>query len=368
MFSSKKRVKEHKGHTTAVFSWVTKSGIKYIPGAVAIRSTSDTIVYPVIRQWVRSYRDLPIKVNQWINVDHYQDKDVTPFIKSREELWQEGYSVHSTRSEAERMVLDVLDIYKKIYEEILAVPVIKGIKSEERKLPGALYTTNIETINPANGKGIEAACSHNLGQNMAKLYEIYFQNQKHSKELAWQTFWNLSIKAVGIIVLVHGDDKGVILPPRIAPIQVVLIPSYSKPFERDKLTIKLKEIAQDLQSTGILTKVDERVGHNSNWKHYNWEVKGVPLRIELGLKEQASECVILTRRDTGEKKTVKWIALKKEVNDLLELIQKQMLENAKKAMAESIINVTTWEQCMYYLKKGKSCLAPWYFICLFNQQ
>lgn len=257
------------------------------------------------------------------------------------------------------MVLDVLDIYKKIYEEILAIPIIKGIKSELGKLPGALYSTSLETISPINGVGVEAACSHNLGQNIAKQYEIYFQNQKHSKELAWQTTWEFSIKAIGLILLVHGDNRGAILPPKIAPVQVVLIPQYTRPFDKDKIVNKFKEIIQAINIEGLLTKIDDRTAFTPVWKHNYWEMKGVPIRIELGMKEMATEEVIFARRDIIDKKAVKWTELKKLIPETLDDIHKKMYENAKKAMTDTIVTISTWEQCMHYLKKGKACLAPW---------
>ena len=362
MFVSKSALEKEKSHVAgfkAEVAWVTRSGDKDLQEPIAIRPTSETIMYPFYQKWIRSHRDLPLKLNQWTNIVRWEFKDPTPFIRTREFLWQEGHTAHATCAEADKMVQDMLEVYRKVYEEVLAIPVIKGIKSEEEKFPGALYTTSVETILPSNGRGVQAATSHNLGQNFSKMFEIYFENEKHEKELVWQTSWGFTTRSIGIMVLMHGDDKGVVLPPRVAPTQAVLIPIFYKPEDNDKICAKLKELEVILQDVNVRTKVDDRTIYTPGWKFNHWELKGVPLRIELGMKDYEKSSVFVARRDTGEKVSIKWENIKKEIPELLEKIQNDMLNRAKKAVQDCIIKVSNWELFMQSLNQRKSCMAPW---------
>jgi prolyl-tRNA synthetase len=276
-------------------------------------------MYPYYAKWIHSHRDLPLKLNQWTNIVRWEFKDPTPFIRTREFLWQEGHTAHATLVEADKMVMDMLEVYKKCYEELLAIPVIKGKKSEEEKFPGALYTTSVETIIPSNGRGVQAATSHNLGQNFSKMFEIYFENEKKERELVWQTSWGFTTRSIGIMILMHGDDKGAIIPPRVAPIQAVVIPIFYKDLQENaKITAKISEIDEMLKSVGVRTKVDDRDIYTPGWKYNHWELKGVPLRIEFGMKDYNNSSVFVARRDTGEKVSIKWENLKKEIPAILE--------------------------------------------------
>jgi prolyl-tRNA synthetase len=260
------------------------------------------------------------------------------------------------------MVQDMLEEYKKCYEDILAIPVIKGIKSEEEKFPGALYTTSVETILPSNGRGVQAATSHQLGQNFSKMFEIYFENEKGEKDLVWQTSWGFTTRSIGIMVLMHGDDKGVVLPPKVAPIQVVMVPIFYKTEEREKVLAKLAEIESELRSVGVRTKIDDRTLYTPGYKFNHWELKGVPLRIELGMKDYAKSEVRLVKRLNGEKTQIGWANLKKDIPELLEQVQKAMLEKAKKGLNDCIIKATNWEQFMQTINQRKACMTPWYSI------
>ncbi len=362
MFVTKSALEKEKSHVEgfkAEVAWVTKSGDTDLQEPIAIRPTSETIMYPYYQKWIRSHRDLPLKLNQWTNIVRWEFKDPTPFIRTREFLWQEGHTAHASLAEADKMVQDMLEVYKNAYEKILAVPVIKGMKSEEEKFPGARYTTSVEAVILSNGRGVQAATSHNLGQNFSKMFEIYFENEKGEKELAWQTSWGFTTRSIGIMILMHGDNKGLILPPRVAPIQVVMVPIHYTTEEREKLLAKMKEFEQVLGQAGVRTKVDDRTVYRPGWKFNYWELKGVPLRIEFGMKDYAASSVTVVRRDTGEKKGMKWENLAKSIPELLEQFQNDLFERAKKGMGEAIVKVDNWADFMKNVNQRKSCIAPW---------
>lgn len=362
MFATKSALEKEKSHVEgfkAEVAWVTKSGDTDLQEPIAIRPTSETIMYPYYQKWIHSHRDLPLKLNQWTNIVRWEFKDPTPFIRTREFLWQEGHTAHATLAEADKTVKDMLDIYADVYENYLAVPVIKGTKSEVEKFPGALYTTSIETIIPANGRGVQAATSHNLGQNFSKMFQITFENEKHEKEYAWQTSWGFTTRSIGVMVLMHGDDKGLILPPQVAPIQVVVVPIHYSNEEKEKLLEKIKDFEKEFKAAGIRFKIDDRSLYRPGWKYNYWELKGVPIRIEFGKKDYTTESVTLVRRDTGKKASVKWSDLIKTIQELLEDIQKRLLETARAALNERIIRVNNWKDFMNAINSRKSCKTPW---------
>jgi len=212
-------------------AWVTKAGDKDLNEKIAIRPTSETIMYPLFHKWIRSHRDLPLKLNQWCNVVRWEFKHPVPFLRGREFLWQEGHSAFATKEEADEEVLQILEIYRQVYEDLLAVPVIKGRKTEEEKFSGALYTTTVEAFIDSSGRAIQAATSHCLGQNFAKAFDIKFEGKdkdKEEKEFVWQNSWGLSTRSLGVTIMVHGDDNGLVLPPRVASIQIVVVPITTK--------------------------------------------------------------------------------------------------------------------------------------------
>ena len=205
-------------------AWVTKYGTSDLSEPIAIRPTSETIMYPAYAKWITSHRDLPLKLNQWTNVVRWEFKHPTPFIRTREFLWQEGHTAHATKEESDTETFDNLEFYRKVYEELLAVPVRKGIKTESEKFAGGDFTTTVETWIYENGRAIQAATSHNLGQNFAKMFKIEFEDKKNEKKLVYQTSWGLTTRSIGIMTMFHGDDKGLVLPPRVASVQVVIVP------------------------------------------------------------------------------------------------------------------------------------------------
>jgi prolyl-tRNA synthetase len=325
-------------------------------------------MYPYYKKWIHSHRDLPLKINQWTNIVRWEFKDPTPFIRTREFLWQEGHTAHATAAEADKMVTDMLEVYRKCYEEILAIPVIKGVKSEEEKFPGADYTTSVETILPSNGRGVQAATSHQLGQNFSKMFEIYFENEKCEKDLVWQTSWGFTTRSIGIMVLMHGDDKGIILPPRVAPVQVVMVPIFYSPEEKDKVMAKLNEIEAELKSVGIRTKIDDRMLYTPGFKFNHWELKGVPIRLELGIKDYDKAEVRAVTRIEGKKTQMKWATLKADIPLLLDELHKTLLQRAKDGVNKNIAKIGTWTEFMTNINQRKACLTPWYHChILFNQ-
>ena len=290
--------KEHVEGFSPEVAWVTKSGKAEIDPPIAIRPTSETIMYPAFAKWIRSHRDLPLLANQWTNIVRWEFKNPTPFIRTREFLWQEGHTVHATYEEAETMVYKILDFYKMVYEDLCACPVIQGIKTENEKFPGGMFTSSIEALLP-NGKGVQCATSHHLGQNFSKIcatshhlgqnfskmFEIVFLDKERKKQLAWQTSWGLTTRTIGVLVMMHGDNKGLVLPPKVAPTQVVIVPIKTSKDNAEEIMGKGEDIYKKLNDAGIRVIFDDSDMHTPGWKYAQWELKGVPIRIEYGKKD-----------------------------------------------------------------------------------
>jgi len=362
LFVSKKKLETEKEHVEGFapeVAWVTKSGQSDLAEPIAIRPTSETIMYPAFSTWIRSHRDLPLKLNQWTSVVRWEFKQPTPFLRTREFLWQEGHTAHASDEEATEMVFKILDLYALVYEHLLAVPVKKGIKSENEKFAGGKMTTTVEAFIPTNGRGIQAATSHHLGQNFSKMFEISFEDLKGARQLVHQTSWGLTTRSIGVMVMTHGDDKGLVLPPRVAPVQVVIIPIPYKDEGIQEGVVKCNELARIMEKEGIRVHVDDRDNYTPGWKYNNWEVKGVPIRCELGPRDLKNGTVRLVRRDTGDKKDITWDVLCKEVKELLDVVHDSMLSKARQNMEDGIVKVTEWKDVMPALNKRKLVLAPW---------
>eukprot|EP00743_Colponemidia_sp_Colp-15_P000539 GILK01000606.1.p1 GENE.GILK01000606.1~~GILK01000606.1.p1 ORF type:complete len:679 (+),score=147.19 GILK01000606.1:205-2037(+) len=362
LFVSQHRLETEKDHVEGFapeVAWVTKSGQSDLAEPIAIRPTSETIMYPAYANWIRSHRDLPLKLNQWSNVVRWEFKHPTPFIRTREFLWQEGHTVFATKAEADVEVRQILALYRRVYEDLLAVPVIEGVKSEKEKFAGGLYTTTVEAFVPATGRGIQGATSHCLGQNFAKMFHIEFEDDKGEKQLAWQNSWGLTTRTIGVMVMVHGDDKGLVLPPRVAPIQLVLVPIPFKDESPADLIAKGDEICNQLKAAGIRVKLDDRLNYTPGWKYNHWEMKGVPLRAELGPKDIKNRSVRLVRRDNGQKVDVAWDQLTETVLSLCQTIQSDMLERARTVRNGCNAEVDNWNDFMPALNQKKTVLTPW---------
>eukprot|EP00244_Chara_vulgaris_P008818 TRINITY_DN3574_c0_g1_i1.p1 TRINITY_DN3574_c0_g1~~TRINITY_DN3574_c0_g1_i1.p1 ORF type:complete len:566 (+),score=166.00 TRINITY_DN3574_c0_g1_i1:84-1781(+) len=353
------REKDHVEGFAPEVAWVTKSGTTDLEVPIAVRPTSETVMYPSYAKWIRSHRDLPLKINQWNNVVRWEFKHPTPFIRSREFLWQEGHTAFATKEEADVEVHQILDLYRQVYEDYLAVPVIKGIKSEKEKFAGGLYTTTVEAFVPSTGRGIQGATSHCLGQNFAKMFDITFENKDKERVMVWQNSWGLTTRTIGVMVMVHGDDKGLVLPPKVAPVQAIVIPIPMKEFSGEVMMNASSEVVGILKGAGIRAKDDTRDVYTPPWKYNHWELKGVPLRVELGPRDFASKKVVLVRRDTGEKEPVAWDKLADRANELLQTIQKDLLEKARKERDACIEEVDCWDGFMTALNAKKMVMAPW---------
>eukprot|EP01071_Lankesteria_metandrocarpae_P009665 Lankesteria_metandrocarpae@DN5234_c0_g1_i1.p2 len=362
MFVTREQLEAEREHVEGFspeVAWVTKYGDTQLAEEIAIRPTSETIMYPAYSKWIRSHRDLPLLLNQWNTVVRWEFKQPTPFIRTREFLWQEGHTAHASDEEATDFMYKMLDVYRRTYEEVLAVPVIPGIKSEGEKFAGAKMTSTVEAYIAANGRGVQAATSHHLGTNFAKIFNIKFEDKDKSKQLAHQTSWGFTTRSIGVMTMVHGDDRGLVLPPRVAPTQVVIIPIVYKEESEAELVEKCDALAKMLKDAGIRTQVDDRDTYTPGWKYNHWEVKGVPLRLEIGPRDMKNNTVRIVRRDDSSKTDVNCDDLCATVRTLLDNMQKEMLSSARARMEESIAKVTEWEGVVPALNKKMMVMAPW---------
>ncbi len=321
---------------------VTHGGGKQLEEPLIIRPTSETIIWSTYAKWIDSYRDLPILINQWANVVRWEMR-TRLFLRTTEFLWQEGHTAHATEHEAEEEARKILDVYATFAEEYAAVPVIKGKKTEKEKFAGAVYTLCVEAL-MKDKRALQWGTSHHLGQNFAKAFDVTYQTETGEREYVWATSWGVSTRMIGGIIMAHGDDKGLKLPPKLAPIQVVIVPIYYSEDERQAVLQKVDELRAQLQLE-IRLKVDDRENYKPGWKFNEWEMKGVPLRIELGPKDLAANQVVIARRDKGpkEKQTVSFEGLKETILDLLKDIQYSMFNDALKFREENSHKIETYD-------------------------
>jgi prolyl-tRNA synthetase len=338
----KKEATHFKGFTPEVF-WVTQTGDSPLSERLAIRPTSETIVNDAYSRWVRSWRDLPLLINLWNSVLRSEITTTRPFLRTSEFLWQEGHTVHATDEDAEKEVMLILEFYRQLIEDDMAVPVLQGYKSDAQKFVGALYTTTLEAMMP-DGKAIQMGTSHHLGQNFSKPFEIKYLGKDEQTHYAWTTSWGVSWRLISAMIMLHADDKGLIIPPKIAPIQVVLIPIYFKTGESSAITTKTQSIAETLTKAGFEVRADFRDQYTPGWKFHEWELKGVPLRIEVGPKDVEKQQAILVRRDTMEKIAVKDEEIVNQVKRCLEETQKNLLAKAKATLDASIKQADDYDQ------------------------
>jgi prolyl-tRNA synthetase len=339
--------------------WVTKAGDKELNEKLALRPTSETLAYSIFAKWITSYRNLPLKINFWNTALRAEIKSTKPFIRTSEFLWQEGHTVHGTEEEAEQEVMMILDIYKDLIENYLAVPVITGYKSEREKFVGAKYTITLEGLMPVEGKALQMGTSHHLGQNFSKPFGIKYLGKDTKEHFAWQTSWGVSWRLIGALIMLHGDDRGLILPPQIAPIQVVIVPIHK---DKDVKSVKEKasEIESELRRAGIRAYMDDRDEYTSGWKFYEWEMKGVPLRINIGPKDIEKQQVEFVRRDTKEKRPVERVKLVDATNSLLAGVQERLLSKATEFLHENTFRPVDFQEFRSILEgKGGFVLAGW---------
>ena len=327
-----KKEAEHMQGFAPEVAWVTEAGNTKLDERLAVRPTSETIMYDSYSKWIRSWRDLPIRYNQWNNVVRWEFKHPTPLIRTREFLWCEGHSAFATKEEAEREIKDVMALWKDVTENVLAIKGFSGKKSDAEKFAGAISSYSIEYILP-NGKTAQGPDAHFDGQNFAKAFEINFLDRDGKKEYAWQNTWAMTTRMIGIITMIHGDDRGLVLPPGIAPVQAIIIPIFFGD-SKDRILKAAEQVRKQLN--GVLVEVDARDEYTPGWKFNEWEMKGIPVRIELGPRDVAAKQVVLVRRDTGKKETVKISEVKSAVSRLLEDVQKNLFRNAEKFIQNSV--------------------------------
>lgn len=342
---------------------VTQGGGKELEEPLVVRPTSETVVNHMFSQWVSSYRDLPLLVNQWANVVRWEMR-TRPFVRTLEFLWQEGHTAHATQEEAEAETLQMLEVYRELAEGVLAMPVICGRKSRIEKFAGADHTYTIEAM-MGDRKALQAGTSHNLGQNFAKAFGTQFQDEEGEQRHVWQTSWGVSTRMVGGLIMTHGDDAGLRLPPAIAPTQVVVIPIWQKEKQREAMVEAAERVTRDLKAAGVRVELDASDKERPGWKFNQYEMRGVPVRIELGPRDVEKEAVVVARRDRpgkeGKTFGVSWEAdsLVAHVRGLFDDIQAQMLVDAKAFREENIEDVTSMEELKAAVGAGKWARCAW---------
>jgi len=350
--------KEHfEGFNPEVF-WVTHSGTSEIGDRLALRPTSETLAYSLFSKWIRSWRDLPLKINFWNSALRAEIKGTKPFLRTSEFLWQEGHTVHATKDEAEKEVADILELYKKTIEEELAVPVVTGKKSEKDKFVGAVYTNTLESLMP-DGKALQMGTSHFLGQNFSKPFDVKYLDENNSETFAWQTSWGVSWRLIGGMIMTHGDDKGLVLPPKVSPIQVIIIPIYHSKEDKENVLQKACQIKDSLSNNGIRVNLDDREQLTPGFKFNDWEMRGIPIRIEIGPKDIAKNQIVLARRHNQTKISLDIDGLTEKTLSELKTIQKEMFDAAKKILDEMVVRVSEYQQFKKELENGKMIDCSW---------
>ncbi|OOF91659.1 hypothetical protein ASPCADRAFT_211017 [Aspergillus carbonarius ITEM 5010] len=361
------REKDHIEGFAAEVAWVTHAGSTPLEKKIAIRPTSETVMYPYYAKWIRSHRDLPLKLNQWNSVVRWEFKHPQPFLRTREFLWQEGHTAHLTKDAAHEEVLQILDLYARIYEELLAVPVVKGQKTEKEKFAGGLYTTTVEGYIPATGRGIQGGTSHGLGQNFSKMFGITVEDPAVKGDIlhVWQNSWGLSTRTLGVMVMIHSDNRGLVLPPRVADTQTIIVPvgitAKTTDEERKNLYAEVDRLVSVLRDAGVRAESDLREGYSPGWKFNEWELRGVPLRLEFGPGELAGGFVTAARRDIpgkDAKAPIQISELSTAVPALLETIQKDLYNRADAEYRSHRKIITNWDDFTPALNDKNVCLIP----------
>lgn len=352
-----KKEAEHVEGFAPELAWVTHGGNQKLDERLAVRPTSEAIICSLYSKWVRSWRDLPILINQWVNIVRWE-KVTRLFLRTTEFLWQEGHTAHKSKQEAEEETLKILyQVYQDYIEKDLAIPVIVGRKTEKEKFAGALHTYTLEAL-MSDGKMLQAGTSHNLGQNFAKAFNIKFLDEDQQEKYVWQTSWGTTTRLVGALVMVHGDERGLKLPPKVAPIQAIIVPIM---FDKSKKEVleKAENICAILKKN-FRVEVDNRDGYTPGWKFNEWEMRGVPLRLEIGPKDMAKGQVMIARRDTGEKMAVNEEMLVETVNKLLNSIQENLFAQAKKFLEENIRETSDYNEFKTIIENQKGLIKTYW--------
>ena len=322
-----------------------------------VRPTSETIIWDTYRKWIQSYRDLPLLVNQWANVVRWEMR-TRLFLRTAEFLWQEGHTAHATKEEALEETDKIINLYSDFAQDFMAMPVVIGAKSENERFAGALETYTIEAL-MQDGKALQAGTSHFLGQNFAKAFDVKFATKEGTQEYVWATSWGVSTRLMGALVMTHSDDKGLVLPPKLAPFQVVIVPIYRNDEQLEKIKEIVLEIKSSLEQRNITVKFDDRDTHKPGWKFAEYELKGVPVRLAIGMRDVENGTIEVARRDTLEKETLKVENIDVQVEDLLNKIQKNLFDKANNFREENTFNADSYEEFKELIEKGGFVYAHW---------
>jgi len=352
-----KKEAEHVEGFAPQVAYVTHGGGEELEEKLVVRPTSEAIIGVMYAKWIQSWRDLPVLINQWANVVRWE-KVTRPFLRTTEFLWQEGHTAHETEAEAQAETMQILALYKDVCENVLAVPVMDGQKSDSEKFAGASKTYSIEAL-MGDGRALQAGTSHNLGQNFAKAFEIQFQGRDKSLQYAWTTSWGVTTRLIGAVIMTHGDDSGLILPPAIAPHQVVIVPIPRGDWKETVLP-KCREIRDQLVAAGIRVKLDDDESQTPGWKFSEYEMRGVPLRLEIGPKDIEKSAVFAARRDTRAKASLPMAGLPVAIRGLLDEIQKGLLDRAKAFRDEHTSKADTYDEFKAAMEgRPGFVIAPW---------
>jgi prolyl-tRNA synthetase len=351
------REAEHVEGFAPQVAWVTRGGTEELEERLVVRPTSEVIIGTMYAKWIQSWRDLPVLINQWANVVRWE-KVTRPFLRTTEFLWQEGHTAHETEAEAEEETRRILALYKEFCENVLAMPVVDGRKSESEKFAGASRTYSIEAL-MKDGRALQAGTSHNLGQNFARAFGIQFQGRDRSLQFAWTTSWGVSTRLIGGVIMTHGDDSGLVLPPKVAPYQVVIVPIPRGNWQETVLP-PARAIRDRLAAAGVRAILDDRDAYTPGWKFAEWELRGVPLRLEIGPRDIEKAQVVLARRDTREKLVAPMDGLEGAVAALLGQIQDALLAAARAFRDQRTTRVSTFAE-FARLMEGRPgfVIAPW---------
>lgn len=322
-----------------------------------VRPTSETIIWDTYRNWIQSYRDLPLLINQWANVVRWEMR-TRLFLRTAEFLWQEGHTAHATSDEAIEETKRMLDVYTDFAENWMAIPVLKGVKSPNERFAGAVETFCIEAL-MQDGKALQAGTSHFLGQNFAKAFDVKFLSKENKQDYVWATSWGVSTRLLGALIMTHSDDNGLVLPPKLAPYQVVIVPIYKKAEQLQAISLKVDEIIKSLKAKGISVKYDDRDSYTPGWKFNEYEFKGVPIRIAIGPRDLENGTVEVARRDTLEKSVLEMVDLATKIENLLEQIQENLYLKSFNFRDLNTFKVDTWEEFLVQIEKGGFIYAHW---------
>lgn len=352
----RKEMEHLKGFAPEV-AWVTHGGDDELEERLAVRPTSEAIIGFMYSKWIKSWRDLPVLINQWANVVRWE-KVTRPFLRTTEFLWQEGHTAHETYEQAQEETLLILNMYKEFVESELAIPVLHGRKTEREKFAGALATYAIEGL-MSDGKALQMGTSHNLGQHFAKVFNIRFEDRNQNLQYVWQTSWGVSTRLIGALVMAHGDDSGLVFPPQVAPIQVVIVPISIGHWRETVLPVAVM-MKEKLEKAGLRVFLDDRAEYTPGWKFAEWEMRGVPLRLEIGPRDVKNNQTVAVRRETKEKLTVSLDGLEEKVKELLALVQKTMFEKALAFQQANTREVESYQEFKSTLEEKKGFIrACW---------